>query len=100
MLKTRNKVINFRVTEEEFNRLMEASVNNGARCLSDFARTAILVSLEKHQTQSTGALGRVDKVSSLMRRIEALERSLAKLERKDSVHRSSERPEMSEVSPV
>ena len=46
MLKTRNRIINFRVTEDEFARLRTASMENGARCLSDFARTAILHALE------------------------------------------------------
>jgi hypothetical protein len=38
----RSRLINFRVTDEEFHRLKTASARHNARCLSDFARTAIL----------------------------------------------------------
>ncbi len=95
MLKTRNRIINFRVTEDEFCRLRDASVKNGARCLSDFARTAILIGLEGVQPQSTAeGEGRVDQLQSLVRRIGVLERNIAKLERMVTVRRSNERPEL------
>jgi hypothetical protein len=38
----RNRLINFRVTDEEFERLKTASTLRNARCLSEFARSAIL----------------------------------------------------------
>jgi uncharacterized protein (DUF1778 family) len=38
----RNRIINFRVSEEEFRRLKAAATLHNARCLSDFARTAVL----------------------------------------------------------
>jgi len=38
MLKTRNRIINFRVTESEFEQLMTASMENGASCMSDYVR--------------------------------------------------------------
>jgi hypothetical protein len=40
--KTKNRIINFRVTDEELACLKLASDLHGARCLSDFARTVML----------------------------------------------------------
>jgi hypothetical protein len=42
MLQPRTKLVNFRVTEEEYEKLRSASVERGARCLSDFARVAVM----------------------------------------------------------
>ena len=38
----RNRVVNFRVSEEEFQRLKDATAQQNSRCLSDFARMATL----------------------------------------------------------
>jgi hypothetical protein len=37
--KIRTRLVNFRVTDEEFERLKASSDRQGARCLSDFARS-------------------------------------------------------------
>ena len=42
MEKVRNRLVNFRVTEEEFQRVKAASTLNHARCVSDYARSAVL----------------------------------------------------------
>ncbi len=42
ILKPRNRLVNFRLTEEEFVYLREACVAQGARSISDFARSAVL----------------------------------------------------------
>jgi hypothetical protein len=44
MQKVRTRIVNFRVTEEEFEQLRSACDRQGARCLSDFARSAMLAS--------------------------------------------------------
>ena len=44
MLKRRDRLVNFRVTEDELSQLKLASDRQGARCLSDFAREASLAS--------------------------------------------------------
>lgn len=41
--KPRNRLVNFRVSEEEFQSLREACETGGARSISDFARTAVLL---------------------------------------------------------
>lgn len=40
--KPRNKAVLFRVTEDEYNRLIHACSSGGARSLSDFARARLL----------------------------------------------------------
>jgi hypothetical protein len=40
--KPRNRLVNFRVSEEEFQTLREACLQGGARSISDFARSAVL----------------------------------------------------------
>ena len=42
--KPRTKLVNFRLSEEEFQGLREASAQFGARSLSEFARCAVLKS--------------------------------------------------------
>jgi hypothetical protein len=42
VIKPRNRLVNFRVSEEEFQTLREACLSGGARSISDFARSAVL----------------------------------------------------------
>jgi len=42
VIKPRNRLINFRLTEEEFDYLHRACHEQGARSISDFARGAVL----------------------------------------------------------
>jgi hypothetical protein len=42
ILKPRNRLVNFRLTEEEFVLLRDACMAQGARSISDFARSAVL----------------------------------------------------------
>jgi hypothetical protein len=42
MQKVRSRLINFRVTDEEFERLKSAAATQGSRCLSEFARCVML----------------------------------------------------------
>ena len=46
MQKVRNHLVNFRVTEEEFEQLKSACDRQGARCLSHFVRDVMLSSAE------------------------------------------------------
>ena len=41
--KPRNRLVNFRVSEDEFQSLREACETGGARSISDFARCAVLM---------------------------------------------------------
>ena len=45
-LKPRNRLVNFRLTEEEYGRLASVCARKGSPSISDFARAAILRSVE------------------------------------------------------
>jgi uncharacterized protein (DUF1778 family) len=47
VLKTRNRLINFRLTDEEFHAVHQACAQQGARSVSDFARAAVMDQVEK-----------------------------------------------------
>lgn len=48
-MNTRKRLINFRVTDDELLRLKHAASLRNARCLSDFARSAILESARANE---------------------------------------------------
>lgn len=72
MLRTRTRLVTFRLTDDELERLKIACDRQGARCLSDFARSTMLSSLINSESVS-------DKMLSLERRIIALEASMSRL---------------------
>ena len=79
MYQVRSRLINFRVTEEEFQHLKNASALRGARCLSDFARNTILgsahtPSLSIHRNDSIDTV-----LEGFDRRLSALEATLEHL---------------------
>jgi hypothetical protein len=73
MQKVRSRLVNFRVTDDEFQQLKDASDRHGARCLSAFARTMVL------SAGAAGAENRVDELASFDRRLAVLEESMARL---------------------
>ena len=70
MQKIRNRLVNFRVTEEEFERLKSACDRQGARCLSHFVRD-VMLSNPNFDGESVAT-----KVVTLDRRVTALETRL------------------------
>jgi hypothetical protein len=78
--KTRSRVINFRVTDDEFNRLKTASNLGGARCLSEYARDVLMQSLDSRADHKSGAAGGQDKLLTLELRVGLVELSLSRLE--------------------
>jgi hypothetical protein len=78
--KTRSRVINFRVTDDEFNRLKTASNQGGARCLSEYARDVLMQSLDGRAEQKSGATGGQEKLLTLELRVGLVELSLSRLE--------------------
>lgn len=72
-MNTRNRLINFRVTDEEFRRLKTASTQRNARCLSDFARSAILET-------ARGTNGAPEPADAVTSQLQAFDRRLARLE--------------------
>lgn len=69
----RTRLVNFRVTNEEFEKLKSACDRRGARCLSDFARTVMLASQDV-DPQDVG-----ERLAALDRRISGLELSISRL---------------------
>ena len=72
----RTKIINFRLSEEEFERLKSACQGNGSRSVSDFARSAVLWCLEEQVTSNSFGSGHSslvdEKIASLETRVEQL----------------------------
>lgn len=79
----RTRLVNFRLSEDEYQTLKEAAIRQGARSISDFARGAILNSVtnprsENGQVDLTGLdrkmneiQGTVEKISGLLTRTQA-----------------------------
>jgi hypothetical protein len=72
--RVRNRLVNFRVTDEELQHLKTVSALQNAKCVSDYARSAILHSLERdHQDPLR------DRLVAMDRRLLLLETSVAHL---------------------
>lgn len=71
--KVRGRLVNFRVTDEEFQQLRIACDRQGARCLSAFARKVMLSS------PSDGGEDFGDKLAALNRRLSVLEGSMSRM---------------------
>ena len=73
MQNVRGKLVNFRVTDDEFNQLKMACDRHGSRCLSAFARKMVL------STFNTDGENVADSLVALDRRLTTLEDSLSRL---------------------
>jgi hypothetical protein len=73
MLRTRTRLVTFRVTDDELEQLKTACERQGSRCLSDFARSTVLSRLVSSESVS-------NKMLDQERRILALEASMARLD--------------------
>ena len=80
VLNPRNRLVNFRLSEIEFEQLKEACARQGARSISDFARTSVMRSLDEPLEPSAPQYGRTPsldrKVAELEVRVEQLLRLL------------------------
>ena len=76
VLRPRNRLVNFRMSEEEYEILRAACSLKGARSISDFARSAVLCSVGMEQQQEGSVQKRLSslghKVSELESRVERL----------------------------
>ncbi len=67
--KSRNRLVNFRISEDEFQALMDATTAAGARSMSDYARTCVL----GNNGSQDGSLQQLEKsVSSLHMKFDLL----------------------------
>jgi uncharacterized protein (DUF1778 family) len=72
ILKPRNRLVNFRLTEEEFQALQTATATQNARSVSDFARGAVLRQVEGGATHPASLLNLETAISQLEARIRQL----------------------------
>jgi hypothetical protein len=78
ILKQRSRLVTFRVSPDEYNKLMKSCVDSGARSIADFARDAVLQRTHVLEAQSGtlhgdlttlgNALGELDATLILTRR--------------------------------
>jgi hypothetical protein len=79
MDQVRKRLVNFRVTDEELRRVKAASTLHNARCVSDYARSAVLRAASDGE-KTHGANGSTDSALGLFdRRLATLESNVAQL---------------------
>jgi hypothetical protein len=82
VFKPRNRLINFRLSEEEFDLLRSSCAHCGARSLSEFARTAVLRSVAVGLGHTPPEDATPDpRVASLDRKVQDLEHRVADIVR-------------------
>jgi len=80
MNKIRKRLINFRVTDEEFVRIKTASDRQGARCVSEFARAVMAGGARSDMAADSGvSFSLNDKLLSVERRLAMLELYVSRL---------------------
>lgn len=81
VFKPRNRLVNFRLSEEEFEKLRASCSLYGARSLSDFARAAVMRSVTggSHSSSDTADPGIDRKMNDLESRIGELSRLVESL---------------------
>ena len=75
MSQTRTRLVNFRLTDEEFEQLKTASSRQGARCVSEFVRHVILTAPNRCPASSSYD----DNLMLFERRVATLEQSMTRL---------------------
>jgi hypothetical protein len=76
-LKRRSRVVNFRLTEEEYGKLAAVCVHKGCPSISDFARAAILGMVELEAQRGAPLDGRLANLDERVSQLEASLRGLA-----------------------
>jgi len=76
VLNPRRRLVNFRLSDVEFDRLKAACGEHGARSISDFARTSVLQSIDQPQDV---AVPQTARVTSLDQKVAELEIRLNQL---------------------
>jgi hypothetical protein len=89
--KPRSRLVNFRLTEEEFQGLKSASIEQGARSVSDFARSAVLRAFDANANKAPD-------LNNLMGRLESAVEQIARLT--ITVGPSAGEPQATEAQPA
>lgn len=91
MNKLRKRLVNFRVTEQEFERIKTASDRQGARCISEFARSLMLGTLSP-DSQSDFGESFNEKLLSHDHRLSMLEHHVSRLMDTASISNANSNP--------
>jgi mobilization protein NikA len=75
--KPRTRLINFRVSEEEYEQLRQASTRSGARSLSEYARSAILRAFGADKSLECSPI-----ICDLDRKVDEMHEAIGRLESK------------------
>jgi hypothetical protein len=75
MYKLRSRIVNFRVSDEELELLKIASAQQGARCLSEFARSVMLQTCGTAPSQPADG----DRLGSIEERLSAVESNVTRI---------------------
>lgn len=79
ILKTRSRLVNFRLTQDELESLKTACLVKGSRNISDFARTAVLESIETQTGSGMLVQNRLSELDTKMAEIGEAVQSLGEL---------------------
>lgn len=77
VLRPRNRLVNFRLSEDEFERLRTSCAESGARSISDFARSSVLDRLE--EVSAGGASPTLPQLANLDHKVTDLESRVTQL---------------------
>jgi len=77
VFRPRNRLVNFRLSEDEFERLRTSCAQHGARSISDFARSSVLRRLE----EAPGSQNLPSQLSHLGHKLTELESRVGQLVR-------------------
>ncbi len=73
VFRPRNRLVNFRLSEDEFDKLRTSCAQHGARSISDFARSSVLRRLEESPVSTSQAPSQiVAQFSELERRLQQM----------------------------
>ena len=70
LLKPRRKSISLRMTEEEYEAVQSASASGSARCVSDFARSALLLSAQSARPAAAFGCALLSDIDTRLTRVE------------------------------
>jgi hypothetical protein len=73
-LKRRDRIVIFRLTQDEYESMKSVCARRGARNISDFARTALLLSIERERQSDTE-----QKLAALQSTVERMSRLLERI---------------------
>jgi hypothetical protein len=78
-LKRRNRMVIFRVTEDEYENLTAVCSVRGARNLSDFARNELLQSIQRAAPLDAAVAGQLSQIDQKLSTLEHVVRRMAQL---------------------